>query len=64
MYKRTFFLIALFSATLFSLSAQNADIEKIKGKLREITLHYSDSRIKESSGRVNFKVFKREIFRP
>jgi chondroitin AC lyase len=48
MYKRTFFLIVLFSATLFSLAAQNADIEMIKGKLREITLHYSDSRIKES----------------
>jgi hypothetical protein len=48
MNKKTLFLVALFSATLLSLSAQNADLEKIKSKLREVTLHYSDSRIKES----------------
>jgi chondroitin AC lyase len=48
MYKRTFFLMVLFIGILFPLSAQNADIEKIKEQLREITLHYSDSRIKES----------------
>ena len=48
MHSRISFLLVFFCSTLLALHSQVNDIERIKSRLREITIRYSDNRIKES----------------
>jgi hypothetical protein len=56
MIKRTLFFIVFVIFSFLSILAQNNDIEKIKLKLREVTLHFSENRITESPEELNQKI--------
>jgi chondroitin AC lyase len=53
MIKRISFITVFLTISFLSLLAQNNDIEKIKSKLHEVTMHFSENRITESPIHLN-----------